>query len=105
MHSTNISYACFAFSPTILKINFTLLAISSLCPEFLFGTAPCPSHSFANLYSRLLGNNDKFGGLHFENQADFALKAKVKPAVIVLENTTLIAKSNKKQAAARALLP
>ena len=68
--------------------------------QLLQSSPPCPSHSTVNLYRQ--GNLDKFGGLHWQDSADYVLK--ILPANAWLECTLGVLRSTKGHASPMTLL-
>ena len=64
---------------------------SAYMADILQSSPPCPSHSTANLYRR--GNQDKFGGLHWEDTIKYVEVAK--PGVVLLQCTGGVLRSVK----------
>jgi len=68
--------------------------------QLLQSSPPCPSHSTVNLYRQ--GNLDRFGGLHWQDSADYVLR--ILPANAWLECTLGVLRSTKGHASPMTLL-
>ena len=68
--------------------------------QLLQSSPPCSSHSTVNLYRQ--GNLDRFGGLHWQDSADYVLR--ILPANAWLECTLGVLRSTKGHASPMTLL-